>query len=207
LRRISIEALNSSPGELLRLRGELGRGEIAAVPTETYYGFAADPWSESGVQRVVEAKGRESVKALPVLVADREQLERLGVTASPETLEPFLRLWPAPLTVVLPIQRPLAASRGAMTLAVRIPAEPRLRRMLSSVGPVTATSANRSGAPPLDDPDAVASIFRSAIGVLVDGGRTPGGEPSTLLDATKDPPLVLRAGAFEWRGGRTRADG
>lgn len=189
------------------MRELLGRGGVAVIPTETFYGFAADPWSESGVQRVVEAKGRESVKALPVLVADREQLGRLGVTASPEALEPYFRLWPAPLTVVLPIEQPLAASRGATTLGVRIPAEPRLRRMLASIGPVTATSANRSGAPPLDDPDAVASIFRSVIDVLVDGGKTPGGEPTTILDATKDPPRVLRAGVFAWRGGRTSADG
>ena len=65
---------------------------------------------------------------------------------------------------------------------------------------MTGTSANRSGAPPLSDPDAVEAGFRREIDVLVDGGRTPGGLPSTLLDATREPPVVLRRGAHLWPG-------
>jgi L-threonylcarbamoyladenylate synthase len=198
LRRISIEALTSSPEEIRQLRDLLARGGVAAVPTETFYGFAADPLSETGIQRVVKAKRRDRVKALLVLFADWGQLTALGVTASRESLEPYFRVWPAPLTVVLPIRKPLPASLGSATLGVRIPAEPRLRRLLESTGPITATSVNRTGEPPISDPDTVEASFRSDVDLLVDGGRTPGGEPSTVIDGTQERPRVLRAGAFPW---------
>jgi L-threonylcarbamoyladenylate synthase len=203
MRRIAIENL-SAREELFGLRELLGNGGIAAMPTETFYALAADPLSEAGVRRVMEAKGREAVKALPVLFAGAPQLDRLGVTATGSALQPYLEIWPAPLTVILPIREPIPASLGGRTLAVRIPADRRLRRILESTGPLTGTSANRSGSPPLDDPDAVEALFRRDVDVLVDGGRTPGGKPSTILDATQNPPRVVRAGAFAWAGPSVR---
>lgn len=197
MRRIAIDALNGSPGDLLRLRELLGNGGVVAVPTETFYALAVDPWSETGVRRVLRTKGREAGKALPVLFASREQLESLGVIASPAT-EQYFRIWPAPLSVVFPLSEPLAASQGLASLAVRLPSERRLRQLLASVGPLTGTSANRSGSPALDDPDAVEEIFHRDVDVLVDGGKTPGGKPSTLVDATREPPVLLRDGAFPW---------
>lgn len=198
MRRISIEALSSSREEILRLRGLLDAGGVAVVPTETFYGFAVEPRSEEGVRRVMDAKGRDGGKAFPVLFRDADHLRALGVTASEESLAPFFEIWPAPLTVVLPLRQPIAASRGASTLAVRIPAQARLRRLLASTGPLTATSVNRSGSPPLDDPDAIAAAFGDEIDLLIEGGKTPGGAPSTILDATQNPARVLRAGAFAW---------
>jgi len=171
---------------------------VLAIPTESSYGLAADPRSERGVRRVLEIKGRDAGKALLVLVAGRPQLEGLGISASASTLDRFFALWPAPLTVVLPIRKPLPASCGGSTLAVRVPALARLRAVLEEIGPVTATSLNRAGEAPCVDPDAAARRFRGELDLLVDGGRTPGGPPSTLLDATEDPPRVLRAGAFPW---------
>jgi len=120
---------------------------------------------------------------------------------SPELLDRFFLLWPAPLTVVLPIERPIAASRGLSTLAVRMPASRPLILLLESVGAVTGTSANPSGEPPLADPDAVAAAFSGRLDLLVDGGRTPGEAPSTIVDATVDPPAVVREGAHRWTGG------
>jgi L-threonylcarbamoyladenylate synthase len=79
-----------------------------------------------------------------------------------------------------------------------MPAAARLRELLSAVGPLTGTSANRSGDPPLADPDAVARAFGSDLDLVVDDGATPGGEPSTLIDATREPLRVLRRGAFRW---------
>jgi len=198
LRRISIDALNGSPEELLRLREVLGKGGVAAVPTETYYALAADPFHAVGVKRVFEIKGRSFTKPLPVLFATREELSRLGVAASPGALERYFRLWPAPLTVIFPIREPIAASRDRTTLGVRLPAASALRILLASVGSLTGTSVNRSGNPPLDDPDAVEALFRGELDVLVDGGRTAGGKPSTIVDATVDPPVVLRPGAYAW---------
>jgi L-threonylcarbamoyladenylate synthase len=79
-----------------------------------------------------------------------------------------------------------------------MPADASVRGLLSAVGPLTGTSANRSGEPPLSDPDAVEAALGGDVDVLVDGGRTPGGKPSTLLDATRSPAEVLRPGAFPW---------
>ncbi|MGH9363936.1 MAG: L-threonylcarbamoyladenylate synthase [Thermoanaerobaculia bacterium] len=198
MRRVAIDALNGSPEELLRLRELLDKGGVAVVPTETYYALAADPFHAGGVERVFKIKGRSSTQALPVLLATESQLSRLGVRASSEKLEHYFRLWPAPLTVILPIREPIAASRGLTTLGVRVPAASSLRILLASAGPMTGTSVNRSGSPPLDDPDTVEALFGRQIDMLVDGGRTPGGKPSTIVDATVDPPAVVRPGAYVW---------
>lgn len=180
------------------MRARLAGGGVAAVPTETFYGLAADPLSEQGVRRVLALKGRDAGKALLVLLASRSQLAPLGVTAGAELLDRFFEIWPAPLTVVLPLARPIPASLGVSSLAVRVPAHDALRALLARIGPVTGTSLNRSGEPPCADADAAARVAPSEIDLLVDGGATPGGLPSTLLDATVSPPRVLREGAFPW---------
>ena len=100
----------------------------------------------------------------------------------------------APLRIVAPIP----ASRDAFSLGVRMPAHPPLRALLARVGPVTGTSLNRSGEPACEEADEAAGQFADEIDVLVDGGRTAGGLPSTLLDATVEPPLLLRPGAYPW---------
>lgn len=171
---------------------------MAAVPTETFYGLAADPLSPAGVERVLAIKGRPEGKPLLVLFARRRQLAPLGVAASAESLDRFFRIWPAALTVVLPLAAPIPASLGAPSLAVRVPAHPRLAALLARVGPITGTSANRSGEAPCADADAAEARLGGEIDVLVDGGATPGGPPSTLLDATREPAVVLRPGAFAW---------
>ena len=190
--------LLASPQELASLRDLLARGGVAALPTETFYALAADPTSESGVSRIFEIKGRDDEKPLLVLFSSRAQLEALGVAARPDLLDGLFRLWPAPLTAVLPFRAPIAASRGPATLGVRMPAAAGVRELLDSVGPLTGTSANRSGTLPLVDPDDVADALGSDLDVLIDGGLAPGGEPSTVVDATRDPPKVVRQGAFPW---------
>lgn len=200
MRRVPIDELVGSGSALREIAEALRGGAVLAIPTESSYGLAADPRSERGVRRVLEIKGRDAGKALLVLVADRAQLESLGIAASAATLDRFFALWPAPLTAVLPIREPLAASCGGGTLAVRVPAHAKLRAMLRGTGPVTATSLNRAGEPPCADPGDAARRFDGELDLLVDDGAAPGGAASTLLDATVDPPLVLRAGAFPWPG-------
>ncbi|HEX9689487.1 MAG TPA: L-threonylcarbamoyladenylate synthase [Thermoanaerobaculia bacterium] len=198
MRRIELRDLLASPEEISHFREVLARGGVAALPTETFYALAADPTSERGVSRTFEVKGRDEGKPLLVLFSSRAQLERLGVTAGLETLDRFFRIWPAPLTAVFPLASPIPASRGSTTLGVRMPAVAAVRELLDAVGPLTGTSANRSGEPPLLSPDAVEDALGSDIDLIVDGGPTPGGEPSTVIDATREPPVVLRSGAFRW---------
>jgi len=150
------------------------------------------------VRRILEWKRREEGKPLLVLFAERGQLAGLGVEAAPRVLEPFFELWPAALTVVLPLARPIPAALGGSSLAVRLPAHEGLRTLLARVGPVTGTSLNRSGEPPCSRPDEVERLASGGIDVLVDGGPTPGGLASTLVDATVQPPRLVRPGAFPW---------
>jgi tRNA threonylcarbamoyl adenosine modification protein (Sua5/YciO/YrdC/YwlC family) len=169
---------------------------VVMVPTESYYGLAADPRSQSGVQRVNSLKDRPPDLGLPVLCADWQQLESL--VAVPQKFRVKLaRLWPAALTVVLPLLEPLAAARGS-TLAVRIPAHRALRALLYRVGPLTGTSANRHGVPPSTT---VFEALRSLTGspdLVLDGGITAGGSASTIIDLTAAEARVLREGACGW---------
>lgn len=196
IERIGLAELVVSPPRIARLRALLSRGGVAAVPTETFYALAADPMNERGVSRIFEIKGRDRDQPLLVLFSDPAQLGPLRVAVA--SLDLFLGIWPAPLTVVLPLRSPIAASSGGETLAVRMPAAPGLRQLLSAVGPLTGTSANRSGDTPLADPDAVAQELGSDLDLLVEDGPTAGGEPSTIVDATREPVRVLRRGAFRW---------
>ena len=198
LRRVRLDRLLQSSEEIARLRELLSGGGVAAIPTETFYGLATNPASILGIARIFGAKGRADDKPLPVVFASRDQLESLGVESAPASLDRWFAIWPAPLTVVLPIRRQIAASRGQSNLGVRVPALPGLVRLLEATGPLTATSANRSGDPPFSDPDAVAAAFDGGVDLLIDAGPTPGGRPSTVLDALSDPPKVIRPGAFPW---------
>ena len=198
MRRVRLAELLASAEELTRFSAVLARGGVAAVPTETFYGLAADPTNGRAVSRIFGIKGRDDGKPLLVLFSERAQLDALGVAAESPVLDRLFRIWPAPLTAVLPLRSAVAASRGGATLAVRIPAAPRLRQLLSAVGPLTGTSANRSDAPPLADPDEVEEALGADLDLLVDDGAAPGGEPSTVIDATRDPIRVLRRGAFRW---------
>jgi len=195
---VGLRDLLASPERLAELGRALARGGVAAIPTETFYGLAADPRSREGCARVFAIKGRDAGKALPVLVASAADLEGLGVVAPPAALARFGALWPAPLTAVFALAAALPCTSGERSLAVRVPAHPELRRLLARTGPLTGTSANRSGAPPADAAAAVEAALGNEIDVLVDGGDTPGGLPSTIVDARVEPPALLRRGAYPW---------
>jgi L-threonylcarbamoyladenylate synthase len=149
------------------------------------------------VESVYRIKVRERGKALPVVVADIEQALALGVVPGFLELEVLEALWPAPLTVVLSLSENLPASAGSATLAVRIPAHPRTRQLLHDVKcPLTATSANRSGEPPILETQALEPLLKDRLAIIVDGGRLPGGAPSTIVEWRGPLLRVLRPGAY-----------
>jgi L-threonylcarbamoyladenylate synthase len=179
------------------LRALLARGGVLAIPTESSYGLGADPRNPLGVEAIYRIKGRERGKPLPVVVSDREQLRDLGIDPRLPILEALSACWPAPLTAVLPVARPLPATAGEMTLAVRIPAHAGLRRLLAGLGHgLTATSANQSGGEPILDPEGAAELLAGTDGAVLDGGILPGGPPSTLVAIEASGPVVLRTGSF-----------
>ena len=174
----------------------LSDGGVVVVPTESFYGLAADPQRDEAVRMIHALKGRPTDLGLPVLCADWQQVESL--VEIPEQFRVRLsRIWPAALTVVLAVRKPIPASVGG-TLAVRIPGYPALRALLYRSGPVTGTSANGHGRPPAVTIDeAVASMILEPE-LALDAGQTAGGDPSTLVDLTGDQPRVLRPGRVSW---------
>lgn len=175
----------------------LARGGVLVLPTESSYALAVDPASAAGVAAVYRIKGREAGKPLPVVAAGLDQIAGLGISPDLPILVRLSRVWPAPVSVLLPLARPLPAGAGAGTLAVRIPDHPRLRSLLAALGlALTATSANRSGEEPALTAPAAAALVAGEDAVVVDAGPLPGGLPSTLVEHTPAGFTVLRQGSF-----------
>ncbi len=182
------------------LRALVKRGGVLAVPTESSYALAVDPRSEVGVAAIYRIKTRDASKPLPVAGADVAALEGLGLDAADPAFTWARGHWPATLTAVVPFEegaRGLPASAGCGALAVRVPGDPRLRRLLTALAvPLTVTSANRSGEPPILDPASLGALLGEEDAGIVDGGALLGGPPSTLVRWHEDSLVVLRAGAF-----------
>ena len=176
------------------IRRLLKRGGVLGIPTDTVYGLATDPFSEKGVSRIFDLKGREGGKALPVLVTSSAHLPLLGVDADPRVLARLEEIWPAPLTAVLHVREPFAATGGRHTVAVRVPDHFDLQMLLLAAGPLTATSANRSGEPPARSAAEVVRIFGDDLDLVIDGGPSKTSLSSTLVDGTEWPPRTLREG-------------
>jgi L-threonylcarbamoyladenylate synthase len=181
----------------------LARGGVLAIPTESSYGLAVDPRNPAGVAAIYRIKVREAGKPLPVVIAGIEQLAGLGIAPDLPILRRLSPAWPGPLSLVLPLGRPLPAAAGTGTLAVRVPGHAGLRELLAACGiGLTATSANQSGAPPLLDPRELPALLAGHDAAVVDGGVLPGGPPSTLValaaagDGGMQELRVLRQGAF-----------
>jgi len=180
------------------LRELMARAGILAIPTESSYGLGVDPRSAAGVEAIYRLKGRERGKPLPVVAAGRDQLATLPLGPLPVALERAMSLWPAPLSLVLPLAAALPAAAGGTTVAVRVPAHPLLRELLAALGtPLTATSANAAGEAPALAPDSVAALLAGADAAVVDGGTLPGGPPSTLAAWEAGEWRVLRPGPVD----------
>jgi L-threonylcarbamoyladenylate synthase len=176
-------------------------GGVVALPTDTLYGLAADPFSADAVARVFAVKGRDATRALPLIAADATQIaEHLGhLSRAAERLAQHF--WPGPLTLLVAAPRALApdVTGGTGKVGVRVPADAVARAICAACArPVTATSANLSGAPATADPAEVERTLGDRLDLLIDTGPANGGAPSTIVDMTADEPVLVRAGAIEW---------
>jgi len=178
----------------------LRRGEVVAYPTETFYGLGVDAFSAAALERVRVLKGRGD-KAISMLIEGDEMLARLVAEVPPRARALMAQHWPGPLTLALPARQGLPdvlVSDGCV--AVRQSPHSVARALVAAFGgPVTTTSANRSGEPPAT----TAAMVRAALGDgchVLDGGATPGGAPSTLARVRGEQIEILRAGAVDLRG-------
>jgi L-threonylcarbamoyladenylate synthase len=177
----------------------LRAGGVIAMPTDTLYALAASARAAAAVRRVFQIKGREAGKPLPLFVADIEMAEQIALLD--KTARRLAeRFWPGALTIVLP-KRPEFASlalAGGETVALRVPAHAVAIAVLETLdGPITATSANRSGGP---DPDTAAEVRRQLgndVDLVIDAGACPAGVASTIVDCTRAEPEIQRQGAVD----------
>ena len=180
----------------------ISRGGVVAIPTDTLYGLAVDPFSTAAISRLFAVKGRADARAVALIAADVEQ-----VTAQLGALPPVAQrlaaaYWPGPLTMLLarPDSIPAQLTGESAHVGVRVPAHDLARELCRACGHLlTATSANISGEPPSDDADHIARVFApSDVELLLDAGKTPGGPPSTIVSVTGDDIHLVRPGAISW---------
>ncbi len=173
-------------------------GGLVAFPTDTVYGVGAHAFQPQAVEKLYTAKIRARDKAIPLLLARADELS-LVAESLPPTAGPLVeKFWPGGLTLVVR-KRAIVSDvvSSGPTVAVRVPAHPVPQALIAAMGaPLAATSANRAGHPsPVTAQDVVRELT-GRVELILDGGPCPGGIPSTVLDLTTDPPMVLRAGAI-----------
>ena len=177
--RIQKKASNSADAAA----AELKRENIVIIPTDTIYGFSG--LIGKTAEAIARIKGREENKPFIALIAEPSDIYRYTDLKIPE---PILSLWPAPLTLIVPL-------KGQGTQDFRCPADEWLRSVVAAAGDaVYSTSVNRSGTPPLTDIEAICREFGDSVSLIVDGGNLEG-LPSTLVDLSSGTPCVLRQGA------------
>ena len=176
-------------------------GGIVAIPTDTLYGLAADPFRADAVARVFDVKGRTPERALPLIAADVAQIV-VAFGPLPAAAQRLAEVfWPGPLTLLLrpPTSLALEVTGGTGRVGVRVPAHDAARALCRACAmPLSATSANISNQPATNNPDEVARTLGARIDLLLDGGKTPGGPPSTIVDATGSALRLVRPGAVDW---------
>jgi len=182
---------------ILRGAEVIRAGGLVAFPTETVYGLGADALSDSAVARIFEAKERPRGNPLIVHLADAAVLESVAARVPPRARDVAARFWPGPLTLVLPRAStvPLITTGGLDTVAARVPSHPVALALIEASGrPIAAPSANRSGRPSPTRAGHVRDDLDGRIDMILDGGPTPVGVESTVLDMTTEPPMLLRPG-------------
>ncbi|NOZ24580.1 MAG: threonylcarbamoyl-AMP synthase [Nitrospirae bacterium] len=172
-------------------------GGIVAFPTETFYALGAKYDREDALMRLYELKRRPFEKAIPVMIGSSEQLPLIARDVPEEAVRLMEKYWPGPLTMVLKAEEGVSTylTAGTAKVAVRVPGESFALALVRRAGfPVTATSANPSGVSPAEDAQAVLKYFGETLDLIIDGGQTPGGLPSTIVEIVNGEVKILRKG-------------
>jgi len=186
--------------DVLRYAAErLLHGEVVAIPTDTVYGLAADPFNLSAVEEIFRVKGRPEERALPILVNSLDQ----AMLLAREVPRNFLRLaeqfWPGALTLVVDASHrlPLKVTANTGRIALRWPRSEVVARLIEECdGPLTGTSANLSGSPVCVSSEQVFSQLGDRLGLILDGGETKSSSPSTIVELQGNKWKILRKGAI-----------
>jgi L-threonylcarbamoyladenylate synthase len=186
-------------GTLAEAIAVLKGGGLVAYPSDTVYGLGAAASDERAVARAFAVKGRLSEKALPLLLADVEDMAPLCTEVPPLARLLAERFWPGPLTLVLRRAPGFqsAALGGGDSVALRVPDHSFLRELIRALDePITGTSANRSGRPSCRTAREVTRQLGNAVDLIIDGGTSRVGQGSTVVDITTEPVRIVRGGAI-----------
>ncbi len=196
---LRVDAQSPSPDALKYAAERLLHGEVVALPTDTIYGLAADPFNLSAVEEIFRVKGRPEERALPILVSSLDQ----AMLLAREVPRNFLRLaeefWPGALTLVVDASHrlPLKVTANTGRIALRWPHSEIVRRLIEEFdGPLTGTSANLSGSPSCTSADQVYAQLGDRLDLILDGGETKAAVPSTIVELHGDEWKIIREGAI-----------
>jgi L-threonylcarbamoyladenylate synthase len=198
---LRVDPATPAPDAIDLAAGAILRGDLVVVPTDTFYGLAADPHNPRAVERLFELKGRPASQPMPLIASDLEQVERHSGPLGGLAARLAAAFWPGPLTLLVrawPLLVPAVHGESG-AVGVRVPDSAVARAVARAAGfPLIATSANVSGEPATADPRAIAPAVTSGVAVFLDAGRTPGGLPSTIVDVRGDGLVLVRAGVVPW---------
>ena len=202
--RVEMVKINSERPEPSLIRyaaDQIRAGEVLGMPTDTFYGLAADPFNLRAVERVYEIKSRSRHKPLSLLICDVEQAESLAKPLPQEFYALAKKFWPGPLTIIVKAasRLPLKVTANTGNVALRVPnAQIPLAVLEAAQIPITATSANLSGENECTTAVAVRDQLGMRIPIIVDGGTSPRETASTIIDLTDEEARwkVLREGAI-----------
>lgn len=185
-----------APGAIAEAAACLRGGYPVVFPTDTVYGIGVMPFEAAAIERLYIAKGRPADKGIPILLADRADIDKVAQAIPPLAENLIARFWPGPLTLI--VRRapglPEVISPNE-NIAVRMPDHPVARDLIRAAGGVVATSsANLSGTEPARYGAAALSSFFGVVAAVVDDGPSPGGQPSTIVDCTRPQPIIIRPG-------------
>ena len=170
-------------------------GEIVAFPTDTVYGLGTDPFQASGIIKLFEAKGRDSNKAIAILIGSVEQASLVTDHMTDMAIRLCAAFWPGGLTVIVPRKTTLPELiSNTDRIGIRMPNHPVALEMLKTFGPLATTSANLSGKPDAVTAKDVYDQLSNRIPLILDGGKCQGGVPSTVIDCSGSEPILLREG-------------
>ncbi len=192
---------SSQEAQALERAEELLRaGWLVAFPTDTVYGLGAMLFNAQAIEQLYIVKGRDAAKAIAVLVGDEAGLAQVAREMSGVAARLARRFWPGPLTLVVAAHPALPVNLSPLpTVGVRMPDHPVALALLRRTGPLAVTSANLSGEPSATTAEDVYAQLKGRIPFILDGGQTPGGLPSTVVDCTGSELVILRPGPISWQ--------
>lgn len=203
------------PPQLLKLKKDLSNLEeianqtaqflrkqaVGAIPTETFYGLATDPFSDKALEKLFLLKNRPQHKPILLLIEEREQLYFLVEEIPPIAEKLIEKFWPGPLTIVFPAKKNLSdyLTAGTGTIGIRLSSSPVVKAIIQAFGkPVTGTSANLSEKSPCTSPEEVIQQL-PGLDFIVDYGYLEATSPSTVVSVVNNQLSLIRAGAIPFK--------